>query len=437
MNGSALGLVPSADLLGLSRELLLVGGGVLILLLDAFVPWSRRFAVPLALLTVLSSAAPAMGVRTTHPELRSAADPGRRDDTPEPRHPHCDIPLPAGLWRLSAPREARRRPSTAPCLLWCAAGTLLMLRATELLTVFVALELFSICLYTLAGYHRRNTMATESAIKYFLMGAFVSSFILYGIALIYGETGATKIDEIALALHFAGGLTPAAMLGLLLLVAGFGFKLSLVPFHAWAPDAYQGAPSPFVAFFSVAPKVASMVVLIRVLEIGLYIEDGGNWQSLMALLASASMLFGTFVALVQRDFKRMLAYSGIAHMGYLLIPLASWSGDAWAAVIVYLLAYALMNAGAFALLSALYDKTDEPHLIDDLAGWGYRYPGISIALTICMLSLGGIPPTLGFEAKYLVFVEAIDPATCGWRCSEPSPAWSASSTTCGSSTSCT
>ena len=195
------------------------------------------------------------------------------------------------------------------------------------------------------------------------MGAFVSSFILYGIALLYGETGTTRISDVALTLHFGAGMTPAATLGLLLLIAGFGFKLSLVPFHAWAPDTYQGAPSPFVVFLSVAPKVASVVVLIRLLEVGLYVEEAGNGRALAGLLAALSMVFGNLVALVQRDLKRMLAYSGIAHMGYLMIPLAGWHEGAWRTVIVYLLAYALMNGGAFAIISGLYFRFDFSHRI--------------------------------------------------------------------------
>ena len=197
-----------------------------------------------------------------------------------------------------------------------------------------------------------------------------------------------------------------ALLGLLLLVAGFGFKMSVVPFHAWAPDTYQGAPSPFVAFLSVAPKVASIVVLVRVLEVGLAV-GGEEWSTLMAVLAAISMVVGNVLALVQRDIKRMLAYSGISHMGYVLIPLAAWNSDGWSAIGVYLLAYALMNAGAFAIITALYAKAGEPHLISDLSGWGYRFPGLSLALTVCMVSLAGIPPTLGFLGKYLVFVHAV------------------------------
>jgi NADH-quinone oxidoreductase subunit N len=233
----------------------------------------------------------------------------------------------------------------------------------------------------------------------------VSAFLLFGIALLYGQTGSTRLPEISAAIGASGSLL--VLLGMLMMVAGFGFKMSLVPFHAWSPDAYQGAPSPFVAFLSVAPKAASAVVLVRLLDVA---ADSGAWlkgPKLIALLAVVSMIVGNLLALVQRDIKRMLAYSGVAHMGYLLIPLASLDPGSWTPVLVYLLAYALMNGGAFALVAMLYSKPGEQHLVSDLSGWGYRYPFLGVCLTICMLSLGGIPPTVGFLGKYLLFAHAI------------------------------
>jgi NADH-quinone oxidoreductase subunit N len=201
-----------------------------------------------------------------------------------------------------------------------------------------------------------------------------------------------------------------ATLGFLLLVAGFGFKMSLVPFHAWSPDAYQGAPSPFVAFLSVAPKVASALVLYRLL--GAVIQSGAGgvtakWSTVVAILSVLSMVAGNLLALVQRDIKRMLAYSGIAHMGYLLLALVTLDRASLMPMLVYLLAYALMNAGCFAVVAMLYSRPGEQHLISDLGGWGYRYPLLGGCLAVCMLSLGGIPPTLGFFGKYVVFLKAV------------------------------
>jgi NADH-quinone oxidoreductase subunit N len=250
-------------------------------------------------------------------------------------------------------------------------------------------------------------MATEGGIKYFLMGAFVSAFILLGIALLYGETGTTKLPLIADALAGGGGSTVVVILAFLLLVCGFGFKMSVVPFHAWSPDTYQGAPSPFVVFLSVAPKAASALVLVRLLTLVATAQVGHDWSRLVALLSVLSMVVGNLLALVQKDLKRMLAYSGIAHMGYLLIPLVSVGPDTLPPVLVYLLAYALMNAGAFAVVALLFARPGEQHLVSELSGWGYRFPFLSICLTVCLLSLAGIPPTLGFLGKYLVFLHAV------------------------------
>jgi NADH-quinone oxidoreductase subunit N len=288
-----------------------------------------------------------------------------------------------------------------------------------LLTIFLSLELFSFCLYSLAVYHRRLAIASEAALKYFLMGAFVSSFVLYGLALVYGATGTTRLAEVGakLATLGAGGSIPVgASLGLLLLVAGFAFKMSIVPFHAWSPDTYQGAPSPFVAFLSVAPKVASALVLFRLLDAvvqGGVAEAVHKWSVVVATLAVLSMLVGNFLALAQRDIKRMLAYSGIAHMGYLLLALVVLDRGSLMPVIVYLLAYVLMNAGAFTVVAMLYSRPGEQHLISDLSGYGYRYPLLGACLGVCMLSLAGIPPTAGFLGKYLVFLNAVGDGLVG------------------------
>jgi NADH-quinone oxidoreductase subunit N len=235
----------------------------------------------------------------------------------------------------------------------------------------------------------------------------VSSFILYGAALVYGETGTTFLPQVAESLASGQGSAGLVLLGFLLLLCGFGFKLGLVPFHAWAPDVYQGAPSPFVAFLSVAPKAAAAVVMIRLVTLVALAPTAGDWSGFVSVLAIASMLAGNLFALAQRDIKRMLAYSGIAHMGYLMIPLASPGPDAWAPILVYLFAYILMNGGAFALVSMLYPKPGEQHAITALSGWSARFPLAAACLAVCMLSLGGIPPTAGFIGKYLIFVHAV------------------------------
>jgi len=403
------------DWMVLLPEIVLCGGGIVVLMLDALSPKLRRSFTALSLLTVIAAAWAVYWVTPARPLTALSATFGRLLETsPLTAAFSYVVLLATGLCLLASQGYLRRERILAgeyhALLLWCATGLLLMLRATELLTVFLALELLSLCLYCLAAYHRRVPLAGEAAIKYFLMGAFVSAFVLYGIALVYGATGSTRFDDVGHALAFAPGVPVLASLGFLLLIAGFGFKMSVVPFHAWSPDTYQGAPSPFVAFLSVAPKVASALVLYRLLNA--VVQGGGSanaakWSSVVAILSALSMVAGNLLALAQRDIKRMLAYSGVAHMGYLLLALVTLDRASLTPVIVYLLAYALMNAGAFAVVAMLYNRPGEQHLISDLAGWGYRYPLLAGCLAVCMLSLGGIPPTIGFLGKYLVFLNAV------------------------------
>ncbi len=408
-----------ADLIALLPEMILTGGGVLLLMLD-ILPSLRRTFTALGLIVTGVAAWGAWVAYAAAPSDPFTTWNGLLETSKVSLALSWIILIATALCLLASDGYLRREGILSgeyhALLLWCATGLLLMLRGTELLMVFVALELLSLCLYSLAAYHRRISLATEAAIKYFLMGAFVSAFILYGIALVYGATGSTRFDEIGQALGNVAEVPVLGTFGILLLVAGFGFKMSLVPFHAWSPDTYQGAPSPFVAFLSVAPKVASAFVLFRLLEsvaLGGSAQMVAKWSGVVAALAVLSMLLGNLLALVQRDIKRMLAYSGIAHMGYLLLAWVVVDRDSLVPVVVYLLAYVLMNAGAFAVVSMLYSRPGEQHLISDLSGWGYRYPLLGACLAICMLSLGGIPPTMGFLGKYVVFLDAVGDGLVG------------------------
>jgi len=410
-----------ADLISLLPEMILCGGGILILLLEAIGPALRRAFTALALLT---TGLAAWGAWEAWKATGSAASVltcnGLLETSGATYALTLVILLATGLCLLASQGYLRRERILAgeyhALLLWCAVGLLLMLRATELLTVFLSLELLSLCLYCLAAFHRRLSVGTEAAIKYFLMGAFVSSFVLYGIALVFGATHSTRFSGIAESVAAMSSVPATLSLGLLMLVAGFGFKMSLVPFHAWSPDTYQGAPSPFVAFLSVAPKVASALVIWRLLDavVGASVPGvAAKWSGVVAVLSVLSMVAGNLLALVQRDIKRMLAYSGIAHMGYLLLALVTMDRASLMPVIVYLLAYVLMNAGAFTVVGMLYNRPGEQHLISDLSGWGYRYPLLGGCLAICMLSLGGIPPTIGFIGKYVVFLNAVGDGLVG------------------------
>lgn len=405
MNGATLNVV--SDWASLTPELILTTAGVVILLLEGFLPRLRRAFTGLAIVATLAAAWSVV-------QLPAGTSLNNLVEATPVTTAFSLVVLLATLLGLAASQSYLRREGILngeyhALFLWCATGLLLMLRSTELLTLFLTLELLSLCLYALAAYHRRVTVGSEAALKYFLMGAFASAFVLYGVAMIYGATGSTRLEAVGQALTGTEEPTLAA-LGLLLLVAGFGFKLSVVPFHAWSPDTYQGAPSPFVAFLSVAPKVASALVLVRILQVAT--ESAGlagySWGELVGVMAVLSMLVGNFFALVQKDIKRMLAYSGISHMGYLLIALVYLDAEALTPVLVYLLAYTLMNAGAFTVVTLLYPKPNEQHLISDLGGWGYRYPLLGMCLTVCMLSLAGLPPTAGFIGKYLVFLHAIE-----------------------------
>ncbi len=394
--------IPAADLIGLYPELILAGAGVVILLVDAFLGDRRLLTTIFALAAV--GAAAFYGGSTA----MGASFGGLLETTALSVAIRWVVLLCLGMALLGSHGFLRRErlPSGEyhALLLWAAAGALLMARTSELITLFLGLELLSICLYALAAYHRRLPVATESGIKYFLNGAFISCFVLLGIALVYGETGTTRLSAVAEAGSEPG--SPMLLIGLLLLICGFAFKMSVAPFHAWAPDVYQGAASPFVAFLSVAPKAASAVVLVRITELTLVAGLDG-WDDVISVLAVLSMIVGNFLALSQRDIKRMLAYSGVAHMGYLLVPLVGLGEGTREALFVYLLAYALMNAGAFVAIGRLYAEPGDQHLISDLAGWGYRFPLLGVGLTVCLISLGGIPPTLGFVGKYLVFLHAI------------------------------
>lgn len=416
MNPAAtLGVVGAADLAAIAPELLLTIAGSLILLLEAFTPGLRRAFTGLSVLATAATAWLVWGLPAGLSwEGLLVADRATGVGS-------LIVLASAALALLASQsylvRERILGGEYHALFLWCTAGMLLMLRSVELLTVFVCLELLSLCLYALAAYDRKTVIGSEAALKYFLMGAFASAFVLYGVALLYGATGSTFFA--AIGTSFAAGTAEPWLgsAGVLLLIAGFGFKLSIAPFHAWAPDTYQGAPSPFVAFLSVAPKAASAFVLIRVLATVFPDALGTDWPALIGALAVLSMIVGNLLALVQDDIKRMLAYSGVGHMGYLLIPLAGLDlaggagadglGATWTAVLVYLAAYALMNAGAFAVVTVLYDRPGEQHLISELSGRGYRHPALGLALTVCMLSLGGIPPTLGFLGKYFVFFHAV------------------------------
>ena len=284
------------------------------------------------------------------------------------------------------------------------AGMMLLVAATDLMMVFLALELTSVPIYVLAGFDRRNPRSNESALKYFVVGSFTSAVLLYGMALVFGATGA--LDFASIRAGFPPG-SPLALIGLGFLVVGFGFKVSSVPFHQWAPDVYQGAPTSVTAFMAITVKVAAFAALLRLLT-GAFGDVLADLGGLFWMLAVLTVVVGNVMAVIQQDLKRLLAYSSIAHAGYVLIGFASGTLDAFAAVLFYLLVYVFMNLGAFAVLVALAHRGRDCETFDDLAGLASTRPGLAALLTLFALSLAGIPGTAGFIGKFLIFEAAVN-----------------------------
>jgi NADH-quinone oxidoreductase subunit N len=282
-----------------------------------------------------------------------------------------------------------------------------LVSAREMIALFVALEIMSVALYALAGMRREQVESQESAVKYFVTGAFSSAFLLYGIALLYGASGSTSLARIAVALSGAApGTRTLALLGTGLVLVGFGFKVASVPFHMWAPDVYEGAPTSVTAFMAAGVKVAAFGGLLRVLSEAVP-ALGSAWRPVLAILAVVSMVGGNLGALAQGNVKRMLAYSSIAHAGYLLTALVALPRAAAEAVLFYLVAYAAVNLGGFGALAALARDGKEPLSLGDLSGLARRRPALAAALTVFLISLTGVPVSGGFVGKFYLFWAAV------------------------------
>jgi NADH-quinone oxidoreductase subunit N len=302
-------------------------------------------------------------------------------------------------------RERLLAPEYYALLLFATLGMMLMAGAEDLMVLFLGLELMSVSVYVLAGINRHSAPAAEAALKYFLLGAFASAFLLYGIALVYGATATTNLTLIGVQVTTLGlAHSPMLLIGLGLLLVGFGFKVAAVPFHMWAPDVYDGAPTPVTGYMATAVKAAAFAALFRVL--GEAFGAVPAWHAIVWWLAVVTMLVGNLIALTQRTVKRMLAYSSIAHAGYLLVAVATGTATGAAAFIFYLVAYTLMTLAAFALLAAKGRDGERAVTIDDLGGLAARRPWLALALAVCMLSLLGFPGTAGFIGKWYILVAA-------------------------------
>jgi NADH-quinone oxidoreductase subunit N len=292
-------------------------------------------------------------------------------------------------------------------LLFAVAGMMLMASTRDLLIIFIGLEIMSLAVYVMTGLRRADEAGAEAAFKYFVLGGFSSAFFLYGIAFSFAVSGTTRLDE--LGLRVAGtALEPSMLmvLAMVLLLVGFAFKVSAVPFHMWTPDAYQGAPTLVTGFMSTGVKAAAFAAFVRVF-LSAFEPLRVDWLPVLSALAGLTMILGTVVGVAQSNVKRMLAYSSIAHAGYLLVGLAAANSAGKAAILFYLVAYAVTNLGAFGVLAAL-STPDRPHdNVRDFAGLWHERPGLAALLTVFLLSLGGFPPTVGFVAKWYIFAAAL------------------------------
>ncbi len=320
------------------------------------------------------------------------------------------ITIPIGFSYL----EERRihRGEYYPLLLFAATGMTLLAASADLLMVFVAYEVLSLSLYILSGFAKRDLNSQESAFKYFLLGAFSSALLLYGIALVYGITGSTNIAEAGRAFSALDADRGLALTAMGLLMVGFGFKTSLVPFHMWTPDVYQGAPTPVVAFMAGATKAAAFAAFVRIF-VGAFGALQWSWTPAVSVIAVLTMLVGAVLAVVQTDMKRMLGYSAIAHAGYILLGLIAVNRDGVSGVLLYVLIYTFMSLGSFGVLGLLERRNRKAVTLDDLRGLGRRYPFASILFALFLLSLAGIPGTAGFVAKFAVFGAAVEAGQVG------------------------
>jgi NADH-quinone oxidoreductase subunit N len=309
-------------------------------------------------------------------------------------------------------RESINRGEYYALLLFACSGMLLMAASADLILTFLGIEILSIATYVLAGFKRNDVRSNESSLKYFLLGSFATAFLLYGIALIYGGSGSTNYRSIQAVAQLQGSVQVTTLIGMGLLLVGFGFKVATVPFHAWAPDVYEGAPTPVTAFMTVGPKAAGFAALVRVLVEALPSLQP-HWSGLLWVSAVLTMTVGNVVAILQTNVKRMLAYSAIAHAGYILIGIVAHNKAGLGAVLFYLVVYTVMNAGAFCIVLSLSRKGDLRVNLDDYTGLGRKAPLAAASLSIFLISLAGFPLTGGFMGKFYLFSAAIQQGYIG------------------------
>lgn len=287
-------------------------------------------------------------------------------------------------------------------------GMMVMVSANDLMTLYMGIELQSLALYVLAAFKRDSERSTEAGLKYFVLGALSSGILLYGCSLVYGFIGSTNFSSIASAVSNFEQAPAGAIVGLVFVLAGLAFKVSAVPFHMWTPDVYEGSQTPVTAFFAVAPKVAALALLARTLYVP-FIEMSGSWQQVIIFMSVASMVLGSFAAIMQTNIKRLMAYSSIGHIGFALLGLIAGNSEGLRGVMIYMAIYLVMNVGTFVCIMSMRRKEDGMvEEINDLSGLGQNHPAMALALSIFMFSLAGIPPLAGFFAKWYVIVPIVN-----------------------------
>lgn len=305
-----------------------------------------------------------------------------------------------------AEHENLRRFEFPVLMLFATVGGMVMASAIDLMSLYIGLELLSLAIYVLAAFARDTLRSAEAGLKYFVLGSLASGLLLYGISLVYGFGGSMEFARLAGELGTPAQASPGLVVGMIFLVVGLAFKISIVPFHMWTPDVYEGAPTPVTAFLATAPKVAGLAILLRVLAspFGHLLAE---WQQVIVLVSILSMLLGSFAAIAQSNIKRLMAYSSIGHMGYALVGLAAGTQDGIRGSLIYILTYVFMNAGAFACILSMRRQGRSLERITDLAGLGRTDPALALAMAIFMFSMAGIPPFAGFWGKYFVFAAAV------------------------------
>jgi NADH-quinone oxidoreductase subunit N len=402
--------ISTSDFYYILPELVLTGGALLLLIVDVLLPKARGGAAPLAWVTILVLGATAIALApfsNTHVEVAGGLLAVDRFGiffkvlflfaaavTVLMSIPYLDV-------------EGARSPGEYYFLILCATlGMMIMAGGIDLITIFIGLETMAVSFYILAGFIKPSQRSNEAAVKYFLLGAFSLGLLLYGMSLMYGLSGTTNLRKMA-PLLTSVQTDPRVILAVILVVAGVGFKIAAVPFHMWAPDVYEGAPTPVTAFLSVGSKSASFAMLLRIFLEGLP-GLSVDWRMLFWVLSVLTMTAGNFAAVTQSNIKRMLAYSSIAHAGYLLMGVVAGTTRGVTAMLIYLLVYAFMQLGAFTVIVLLRRRDVVGDELKDFSGLAFRSPFAAFSMLVFLLSLGGIPPTAGFMGKFWLFGAAID-----------------------------